>query len=186
MRLAPALVLASLLAVGPAFAQDATTPAAPAEAAPTAPADAAPADPNAVLPDPPDVATIGPNADRDFWCALAFSLTARAGQIGGNAVLADSQAAKSQTIFAGLVTTMKAAGFQEVQFNSLTAQYTVALLDPFARPKFTREQCDTAVAEAQAIVDAQAAAPADPATPDAPAADAPAADAPSAPAPAAQ
>ena len=178
MRLAPALVLATLLATGPTFAQDATTPAAPAEPAPAAPA--APAEPVA----PPDVATIGPNADRDFWCALAYSLTARAGQIGGNEALANGESAKSQMLFAGLVTTMKAGGFGEAQFNALTAKYTIALLDPFATPAFTREQCEAAVPEAKAIVDAaqpETPAPADPATPDAPAADAPAADAPPAP-----
>jgi 2-oxoglutarate dehydrogenase E2 component (dihydrolipoamide succinyltransferase) len=177
MRLAPALVLATLLAAGPAFAQDATTPAAPAEAAPAAPA--APAEPAPAPVPPPDVATIGPNADRDFWCALAYSLTARAGQIGGNEVVAAGEAAKSQMLFAGLVTTMKAGNFGEAQFNALTAQYTIALLDPFASPKFTPEQCDVAVTEAKAIVDAAtAAAPADPAAPAADAPAAPAADAP--------
>ncbi len=186
MRLAPALVLATLLATGPAFAQNAT-PAAPAEPAPSAPA--APAEPAPAPVEPPDVATIGPNADRDFWCALAFSLTARAGQIGGNEAIANAEATKSQMIFAALVTTMKAGGFGEAQFNALTAKYTIALLNPFATPAFTREQCEAAVLEAKAIVDAsqpETPAPADPATPDAPAAGAPAADAPGTEAPAAQ
>ena len=162
MRLAPALLLASLLAATPVLAQDATTPA-PAE--PAAPAPTAPA-PAPV--EPPDVATIGPNADRDFWCALAFSLASRAGQIGANETLANTEATKSQTLFAGLVTTMKTSGFNESQFNALTSLYTIALLDPFTAPKFTREQCEAAVSEAKPIVDA--APPETPATPEAPAA----------------
>jgi hypothetical protein len=176
MRLAPALVLAALFAAGPAFAQDATTPAAPAEPAPAAPA--APAEPAPVPVAPPDVATIGPNADRDFWCALAYSLTARAAQIGGNDPATMAEATKSQMLFAGLVTTMKAGSYGEAEFNALTGQYTIEVLDPFATPKYSHEQCETAVVEAKAIVDAaQAAAPAAPATdaPAAPAADAPAA-----------
>jgi len=197
MRLAPALALATLLAAGPAFAQDATTPAAPAEPAPATPAEPAPATPSEPAPatpgaptEPvaaPDVATIGPNADRDFWCALAYSLTARAAQIEGDEALAIAEAAKSQILFAGLVTTMQAGGFGEAQFNALTAQYTVALLDPFIAPPYTREQCEAAVPEAKAVVDAAQAetpAPADPATPDAPASDAPATDAPATDAPA--
>jgi len=168
MRLAPALLLASLLAATPVLAQDATTPA-PAE--PAAPAPTAPAAPAPV--EPPDVATIGPNADRDFWCALAFSLASRAGQIGANETLANTEATKSQTLFAGLVTTMKTGGFNEGQFNALTSLYTIALLDPFATPKFTREQCEAAVPEAKATIDA-AQAEAAAAAPDAPA-DAPAA-----------
>jgi hypothetical protein len=153
MRLVPALALATLLAAAPAYAQDATTPAAPAEAAPAAPAEPAPT-PTPVP--PPDVATIGPNADRDFWCALAYSLTARAAQIGGDEATTMAEATKSQVLFAGLVTTMKAGSYGEAEFNALTGQYTIAVLDPFATPKYTREQCEAAVPEAKAIVDAAA------------------------------
>ena len=78
------------------------------------------------------------------------------------------------------MTTMKAGGFGEAQFNALTAKYTIALLDPFATPEFNREQCEAAMLEAKAIVDAATPPPADPATPDAPAADAPAPEAPAA------
>ena len=175
MRLAPALILAALLATGPAIAQDATTPAAPA--APTEPAPAAPAAEPAPQPVAlPAVDAIGPNADRDFWCALAFSLTARAAQIGGNEAGAATEAQRSQLLFANLVNTMKAGKFTEQQFNGLTAQYTLKLLDPFAQPAFTQEHCATALTEAEtALAAAQAAAPADPAAPGAPTADAPAA-----------
>jgi hypothetical protein len=183
MRLAPAFFVAAAFAC-PVFAQDAAAPTAPAETAPAEPAPAAPAEP---LP-PPDVATISPTADRDFWCALAFSLTSRAAQISGDATAAGAEAEKSQVMFAAIVTAMKAANLQEQQFNALVGQYTVKVMDPFSQAEgsYTREVCEAAVPEARAIVDAaQAAAPADPATPDAPAADAPAADAPAADAPAA-
>ena len=170
MRLAPALILAALLTTGPAMAQDA--PAAPA--APTEPAPAAPTPEPATL---PAVEQIGPNADRDFWCALAFSLTARAAQIGGNESGASTEAQRSQLLFANLVNTMKAGNFTEQQFNGLTAQYTLKLLDPFAAPAYTLDDCTVALTEAEtALAAAQAATPpVDPASPDAPAADAPAA-----------
>jgi hypothetical protein len=137
---------------------------------------------------------ISPTADRDFWCAIAFSLTARAAEMSGDTAGAGAEAQKSQIVFAGVVTAMKAGNFTEQQFNALTAQYTAKVLDPFAAPEvgFTREACEAAVPEAQAVVEAaQAAAPAEPttpaepATPDAPAADAPPADAPGTEAPAA-
>lgn len=174
MRLVPALFLAALLA-SPALGQDATPPAAPAEPAPAAPVTL------------PAMTDISPTADRDFWCAIAFSLTTRAAQMNGDEAAATGEARKSQIVFAGLVTAMKAGNFAEEQFNALTSQYTAKVLDPFAAPEsgFTREQCEAAVPEAQAMVDAaqpaapaEPAAPADPATPDAPAAGAPAADAP--------
>lgn len=182
MRLAPALFLAALLA-SPALGQDATPPAAPAEPAPAAPSEPAPAAPAAPV-TLPAMTDISPTADRDFWCAIAFSLTTRAAQMNGDEAAAAGEAQKSQIVFAGLVTAMKAGNFAEEQFNALTAQYTAKVLDPFAAPEsgFTREQCEAAVPEAKAVVEAaQAAAPAQPAapaTPDAPAADAPAADAP--------
>lgn len=174
MRLAPALILATLLAASPVLSQDATTPAAPAApSAEPAPEPAAEA---------PPVEAIGPNADRDFWCALAFSLTARGAQIGGNEAGAATEAQRSQLLFANLVNTMKAGNFTEQQFNSLTAQYTLKLLDPFAQPAYTIDDCTVALTEAgAALAAAQAAAPAEPTTPEAPAADAPAADAPAAP-----
>ena len=190
MRLVPALFLAALIA-SPALGQDATTPAAPAEPAPAAPAEPAPAAPAAPAPVTlPAMADISPTADRDFWCAIAFSLTTRAAQMNGDQATAQSEAAKSQIVFAGVVTAMKAGNFSEEQFNALTSQYTAKVLDPFAAPEagFTREQCEAAVPEAEAAVTAAQpaapadpaapAAPADPATPDAPAAGAPAADAP--------
>jgi hypothetical protein len=131
---------------------------------------------------------ISPTADRDFWCAIAFSLTTRAAQMNADEPAAQAEAQKSQIVFAGVVTAMKAGNFSEEQFNALTSQYTAKVLDPFAAPEtgFTREQCEAAVPEAQAAVDAaqaaappaEPAAPANPATPDAPAADAPPADAP--------
>lgn len=166
MRLAPALVLAALLATAPAVAQDATTPATPA---PTAPAEPAPAPPMIVA---PPVEEIGPNADRDFWCALAYSLTARAAQIGGNEAAAAGEAQRSQVLFANLVNTMKAGNFTEPQFNKLTADYTLKLLDPFAPAAYTQDDCALALTEAgAALAAAQAAAPAEPApTPEAPAA----------------
>lgn len=183
MRLARTLFFAALLA-SPAVAQDATSPAAPAEPAPTAPAEPAPAAPAAPLP-VPAIADIGPTADRDFWCAIAFSLTTRAAQMNGDTTGANVEAEKSQILFASIVTSMKAKNLAEEQFNALTAQYTAKLLDPFAVPGFTREQCEAAVPEARAAVEAaQAAAPAepaapvDPAAPAAPAADAPATEAP--------
>lgn len=167
MRLAPALILATLLATlltaplaGPALAQDTTTPAAPAVPAP------------APVP-PPDVATIGPNADRDFWCALAYSLTARAAQIGSDETGAMAETGKSQMLFASIVTTMKAGSFGEAEFNALTAKYTIEMLDPFATPKYTREQCETALVDAKAILDAAEAAAPTTEQPAAPAADAP-------------
>jgi len=179
MRLAPALVLAALLTTGPAMAQDATTPAAPAAPA----TEPAPAPAPASVAAPPPVETIGPNADRDFWCALAFSLTSRGAQIGGNEAGAATEAQRSQLLFANLVNTMKAGNFTEQQFNSLTAQYTLKLLDPFAQPAYTIDDCTVALTEAgAALAAAEAAAPAEPTTPEAPAADVPAADAPAAPA----
>lgn len=160
MRLAPIVSIALLMA-GPVVAQDA---APPAEAAsPAEPAPASPAEPEVVL--RPDVAKIAANADRDFWCAIAYSLTTRAGQIGGNEELAMAEATKSQILFAGLVTSMKAGGYQESQFNALTAEYTIKLMDPFAQPQYTRAECEAAVPEAQAIV--EAAQPAAPAAPEA-------------------
>jgi hypothetical protein len=133
----------------------------------------------------PPVAEIGPNADRDFWCALAYSLTARAAQIGGNEAAAAGEAQRSQVLFGNLVNTMKAGNFTEQQFNKLTADYTLKLLDPFAPAAYTQDDCAVALAEAgEALAAAQAAQPADPATPDAPAAGAPAADAPGTAAPA--
>ena len=84
----------------------------------------------------------------------------------------------SDSLVRTYVTTMKAGSYGEAEFNALTGQYTIEVLDPFATPKYSHEQCETAVVEAKAIVDAaQAAAPAAPATdaPAAPAADAPAA-----------
>lgn len=177
MRLVSAFVLATLLA-SPVLAQDAA-PAAPAAEPAPAPAEPAPA------PEPapvtlPALTDIGPNADRDFWCALAFSLTSRAAQIGGNAPASTLEAQKSQVLFANLVTTMKAGNFTEQQFNALTAKYTIALLDPFATPAFTLEACATALTEAEASLAAAQAAQA--ATPEAPADAAPAPDAPAAPA----
>lgn len=187
MRLVPALFLAALIA-SPALGQDATTPAAPAEPAPAAPAEPAPAAPAAPAPVTlPAMADISPTADRDFWCAIAFSLTTRAAQMNGDQATAQSEAAKSQIVFAGVVTAMKAGNFSEQQFNVLTSQYTARVLDPFAAPEagFTREQCEAAVPEAEAAVTAaQPAEPAAPTTPKAPAADAPAADAPATEAPA--
>lgn len=175
MRLAPALVLATLLAAGPVFAQDATTPA---------PAD--PASPAATPIPVPELSEIGPNADRDFWCALAFSLTSRAFQVGGNAEASAGEAQKSQVIFASIITTMKAKNFQEEQFNALTARYTIQLMDPFGATegRQTREACAAAVTDAQAVMDAAAAAA--PTEPEAPAAETPATDAPAPEAPAAQ
>ena len=167
MRLAPALVLAALLATGPALAQDAQT----------APAEPAPAPPMIIA---PPVADIGPNADRDFWCALAFSLTARAAQISGNEAAAAGEAQRSQVLFANLVNIMKTGNYTEPQFNKLTEEYTLKLLDPFAPADYTQDDCALALAEAgAALAAAQAAAPAAPA---APAADAPAVDAPATPA----
>jgi hypothetical protein len=163
MRLAPALVLVTLLATAPALAQDATTPAPADPAAP------------AVAPLPvPELSEIGPNADRDFWCALAFSLTSRAADIGGNAEASAAEAQRSQVIFASIITEMKAKNFQEEQFNALTARYTIQLMDPFgpAEGRQTREACAAAVTDAQSVMDALAAAT--PAEPEAPAADAPA------------
>ncbi|RYE86456.1 MAG: hypothetical protein EOP19_06795, partial [Hyphomicrobiales bacterium] len=131
-----------------------------------------------------------------FWCALAFSLTSRAGQLAGDEAVATGEAQKSQILFAGLVTQMKAGNFEEAQFHALTSHYTTRLLDPFAEVAYARDVCEAAVPEAQALVeaaqppsppaDAPAPAPAEPATPDAPAANAPAADAPGTEAPAAQ
>ena len=197
MRLIPAFLIAAALA-SPAIAQDATTPAAPAEPAPAAPAEPAPGVPAPDAPAPaepapapapapvelPAVADIGPNVDRDFWCAVAFSLTARAADMSGDATRAGEEAQKSQYVFAGIVQLMQSGNFQEPQFNGLTEQYTAKVLDPFApaESRFTREECETAATDARTAIEAAAAA--EPATPDAPAADAPAADAPTTEAPA--
>ncbi|HEY9010921.1 MAG TPA: hypothetical protein VIN06_07870 [Devosia sp.] len=176
MRLIPALLLATALA-SPAMAQDA--PAAPAEPAPAAPAEPAPAPAAPAAPAPvelPTAADIGPNADRDFWCAVAFSLSARSADMSGDGVRAAQEAQNSQYVFAAVVQVMQAGNYQEAQFNGLTEQYTAKVLDPFGAPedRYTREQCDTAATEARTAIEAAQAAP----TPDAPAADAPAADAP--------
>lgn len=186
MRLASAFIVAAVLATSPAFAQDATTPAAPAPTEPAAPADSAPAAPEkpAAPPEIPALADISATADRDFWCAIAFSLTSRAAEIAGDTGTAGGEAQKSQILFASIVTSMKAANFAEQQFNALTSQYTARLLDPFAAPGtgFSREVCEAAVPEAQAVIDAAEAAapPAEPATPVAPATQAPAPEAPAA------
>lgn len=178
MRLIPALLLATALA-SPAMAQDATSPAAPAEPAPAAPAEPAPAPAEPTAPAPvelPAAADIGPNVDRDFWCAVAFSLTARSADMSGDSARAAEEAQKSQFVFAAVVQAMQAGNYQEAQFNGLTEQYTAKVLDPFGPPegRYTREQCETAATEARAAIEAAQAAP----TPDAPAAGAPAADAP--------
>lgn len=184
MRLIPALLLATALA-SPALAQDA--PAAPAEPVPAAPTEPAPAPAEPTAPPPaelPAAADIGPNVDRDFWCAVAFSLAARSADMSGDGVRAAEEAQKSQYVFAAVVQVMQAGNYQEAQFNGLTEQYTAKVLDPFGVPegRYTREQCETAATEARTAIEAAQAAP----TPDAPAADAPAADAPGTEAPAAQ
>ena len=172
MRLVSSLLVAAALLAGPALAQDA--PAAPAaEPAPAAPAAAPPIE-------LPPMESISPTADRDFWCALAYTLTARAADVGGDTPAAMAESEKSQILFASIVTAMKKANMQEAQFNLLTAQYTARVLDPFSRGEggYTKDVCEAAVPEAKAFVEANPAAPA----PAAPAADAPAADAPAAPA----
>lgn len=169
MRLVSALVLTTLLGAAPALAQDAA-PAAPADAAPAATAEAPV--------ELPPIESISPTGDRDFWCAIAFSLTSRAADMAGDKPGAMAEAEKSQIMFATVVTSMKAANFSEQQFNLLTTQYTTRVLDPFTRAEdsYTKEVCEAAVPEAKAFVEAAQAA-AEPAAPEAPAADAPAPDA---------
>ncbi|WP_395816421.1 hypothetical protein [Devosia sp.] len=172
MRLVSSLFVAAALLAGPALAQDA--PAAPA-------AEPAPAAPAAI--ELPPIENISPTADRDFWCAMAYTLTARAADVSGDKPAAMAEAEKSQILFASIVTAMKKANMQEPQFNLLTAQYTARVLNPFSRDEggYTKDVCEAAVPEAKAFVEANPAAPAPAApAPDAPAA--PAADAPAAPA----
>jgi hypothetical protein len=171
MRLIPAFLVLACLAVTPAMAQTA-----------------------AALPAPAD---IGPNVDRDFWCATAFGLTAYIAGQSGDQATATADTGKMETLFSGIVTLMKAGNFEEAQFTAMNGLYTTKVMNPFASDAegYTREVCETAFSEAEVFVaaamaeqaekDAAAAAekPAEPATPNAPAADAPAADAPAKPAP---
>ena len=103
--------------------------------------------------------------------------------------MTDQQA--SQVLFGSVVVAMQANGNTEQDFNQLSSSYTERMLDPFASATegFSREDCEAAIPEAQAAIDAAAeaaeaaqpapdAAPAVPAAPDAPAGSAPEADAP--------
>jgi hypothetical protein len=165
-----------------------------AQDAPAAPAAPAPAG-------LPAASDIGPNVDRDFWCATAFGLTAYIASEAGDAVGAQADKTKMETLFAGIVTLMKAGNFEQDQFTALNGVYTSKVMNPFAPPGegYARDVCDTAASEAETFVAAAmaeqaakdaAAAAAAPATdapataePAPPAADGPATDTPAAPAP---
>lgn len=210
MRLVSSLALAAALAAAPtlsatAFAQDApategSMPSDPAaEAAPATDGAAATSEPGtetsegmaADAPMAPGItaADVGPTVDRDLWCAVALSLSARAAEGRGDAAGSATDLQASQVLFASVVVAMQGNNNTETQFNELTETYTARLLDPFAEDEsFTRADCEAAVPEAQAAIDAATMAasgadgaatdPAAPATPDAPAGNAPAADAP--------
>lgn len=214
MRFLPAVALSAILAatpslLTPALAQDAATPSAeqPVDQATEQPAQNEPGAPEAPAPtppaqDPPPTAPnpdamlsaedIGPTVDRDIWCAIALSLSARSAELRADASAAMTDQQASQVLFGSVVVAMQANGNTEQDFNQLSSAYTERMLDPFASAEdgYSREECEAAVPEAQASIDtaAEAAAaaqpatdaapPAAPSTPDAPAGDAPAADAP--------
>ena len=92
---------------------------------------------------------IGPNVDRDFWCATAFGLTSYIAGQAGDPTTSQGDNAKSGALFSGIATQMQAKGMAKEQFDQLTAHYTAKVMDPFkpADGVFTREQCETAVAE---------------------------------------
>lgn len=210
MRLVSTLALAAALAAAPtlsatAFAQDApasdssseagstdgATTAQPEADAAAGATDAAPADNMSGEAMEPAItaADIGPTVDRDLWCAVALSLSARAAEGRGDSAGSMADLEASQVYFASVVVAMQGNNNTETEFNELTETYTARLLDPFAEDDgFTREECEAGVAEAQAAIDeatmaagaAEGAAsdPAAPSTPDAPAGNAPEADAP--------
>jgi hypothetical protein len=195
MRLIPTFALSAILFATPgltlsALAQDAGTPAAGPSAGE---APASPATPPATpVPGPAITAQdIGPTIDRDIWCAIALSLSARSAELRADAAAAMTDQQASQVLFGSVVVAMQANGNTEQDFNQLSSSYTERMLDPFASATegFSREDCEAAIPEAQAAIDAAAeaaeaaqpapdAAPAVPATPDAPAGSAPEADAP--------
>ena len=134
-------------------------------------------------------ADVGPTIDRDLWCAVALSLSARAAEGRGDSAGSMADLQSSQVLFAGVVVAMQGNNNTEAEFNELTQTYTARLLDPFAEDQgFGREDCEAAVPEAQSAIDAATLAageaggtatdPAAPSTPDAPAGNAPEADAP--------
>jgi hypothetical protein len=130
-----------------ALAVSLTAPLAYAQEA--APAPAAPA----------NASDIGPNADRDFWCAAAYGMLSYSLKQTGDDAGADTASANMQTLFQGLVVQMQGKGLQKEQFDTLVSQYTAVTMNPFAETSFTREQCDGAVTEAKA---AMPVAPAEP------------------------
>jgi predicted lipoprotein with Yx(FWY)xxD motif len=93
-----------------------------------------------------DLARIGPNADRDFWCAAAFGVLVFTLKDDRDASSAANE--NSARIFTGLITTMRSNGLAKEDFDALVASYTNAAMDPFTAPAYTREECDAALADA--------------------------------------
>jgi hypothetical protein len=96
------------------------------------------------------VADIGPNADRDFWCAAAFGVLVYTLQQQGDAPAAESASANMTALFTGIATSMKDKGMAKEDYDALVASYTNAVMDPFAKAEkaFSRDDCDAAAADA--------------------------------------
>lgn len=104
-----------------------------------------------------NVADIGPNADRDFWCAAAFGVLVYTLQQSGDASGAESASTNMTALFTVLATAMKDKGMAKEEYDALVANYTSAVMDPFAKAdkSYAREECNAAAADAVKAVPAQ-------------------------------
>ena len=100
---------------------------------------------------------VGPNADRDFWCGAAFGvLVYTLGQQGETD--ASTAANNNMTaLFTGIALAMQSQNQPREDYDAFVAQYTNAVMDPFARSakSYSREECDAAAAEAVKAIPAQ-------------------------------
>jgi hypothetical protein len=103
------------------------------------------------------VEDIGPNADRDFWCAAAFGVLVYTLDQQGQAEASATANTNMTALFTGIALAMQAKTQPKEDYDALVAQYTAAVMDPFARgaKSYSREECDAAAADAVKAMPAQ-------------------------------
>jgi hypothetical protein len=103
------------------------------------------------------VEDIGPNADRDFWCAAAFGVLVYTLSQSGDTAASESANTNMTALFTGIALAMQAKSQPKEDYDALVQQYTAAVMDPFARgaKSYSREECDAAAAEAVAAMPTQ-------------------------------
>jgi hypothetical protein len=108
------------------------------------------------------VEDIGPNADRDFWCGAAFGVLVYTSTQAGDTPGSETASTNMTALFTSVATAMQSQGLPREDYDTLVTQYTIAVMDPFARSQksYTREECDAAAAEAVAAMPAPPATPA--------------------------